>query len=790
MRLPTAKTLCTAAAVGAAATFIWLQLQPGLLLASTTPAGGDMGAHVWGPAFLRDHLLHHWRLSGWAPDWYNGFPAYHYYFPLPSILIVLLDVVLPYGVAFKLVTVLGLVMLPAAAAFLGRELELPFPTPPLMAIATIPFVFDRFHTIWGGNAASTLAGEFSFSISLALALVFLGLLARALRTGNGSDRALAAIALAATFLCHLIPGAFAVAAAGVLVLLRRPDRARWKLTGVVGATGMALTGFWLLPFLARLRYSNDMGWERTWDYLDNLLPFLRTDSGAPAAYTEHYKVVVPLAVLGALIGIIRRRRGAFALVGIGAAMAAAFRFVPAGPIWNARLLPFWYLSLYLLAALAIGELALLVADGLRPDDPLATPSPLPGIVATVAAFVAVFLVVGGPLGAVPTWLGQRSATSDHSFVPDWARWNYSGYERKPAYAEYQGVVATMAGLGRQIGCGRAMWEYEPQLDRYGTPMALMLLPYWTNGCIGSQEGLFFESSATVPYHFLNQSELSKTPSRAMRDLPYRDLDVKSGVEHLQLLGVRYYMAISPEAQAQAATNQDLRLVATTKPYPVTYSDGTKDRFWQVYEVRDAAIVTGLSNQPVVAAGVSTKTGWLKAAVDWYQHPARWDVPIADAGPAEWERISSASAIAPARSVRAARVTNIKTSDDRISFDVDVPGTPVLVKTSYFPNWKASGADGPYRVTPNLMVVVPTAKHVELHYGWTGVDLFGWLLALVGAAGVVALSRARRVRFPEPPKPPEVWVDPFVDRPRGHESDGRDELTTVGAIPTEPPAHAP
>src|SRR4051794_21462971 len=31
-------------------------LHPDLLLADTTPAGGDMGAHVWGPAFLRDHL--------------------------------------------------------------------------------------------------------------------------------------------------------------------------------------------------------------------------------------------------------------------------------------------------------------------------------------------------------------------------------------------------------------------------------------------------------------------------------------------------------------------------------------------------------------------------------------------------------------------------------------------------------------------------------------------------------------------------------------------------------------
>ncbi len=52
------------------------------------------------------------------------------------------------------------------------------------------------------------------------------------------------------------------------------------------------------------------------------------------------------------------------------------------------------------------------------------------------------------------------------------------------------------------------------------PMALMLLPFWTDGCIGSMEGLYFEASATTPYHFLNQDELSTAPSNAQRDLPY------------------------------------------------------------------------------------------------------------------------------------------------------------------------------------------------------------------------------------------------------------------------------
>src|SRR5207244_10090460 len=88
----------------------------------------------------------------------------------------------------------------------------------------------------------------------------------------------------------------------------------------------------------------------------------------------------------------------------------------------------------------------------------------------------------------------------------------------------------------------------------------------------------------------------------------------------------------------------------------------------------------------------------------------------------------------------AKVTNIKTTDDRISFDVDRVGVPVVVKSSYFPNWQASGADGPWRVTPNEMVVIPTSKHVSVHYGETPVDIFANLATLLGIGGLVWLWR--------------------------------------------------
>ena len=52
--------------------------------------------------------------------------------------------------------------------------------------------------------------------------------------------------------------------------------------------------------------------------------------------------------------------------------------------------------------------------------------------------------------------------------------------------------------------------------------------------------------------------------------------------------------------------------------------------------------------------------------------------------------------------------------------------------------RVSGADGPYRATPNFMVVVPTEKHVELHYARTGVEWLGIWLTGVGLMGLGVL----------------------------------------------------
>jgi hypothetical protein len=81
------------------------------------------------------------------------------------------------------------------------------------------------------------------------------------------------------------------------------------------------------------------------------------------------------------------------------------------------------------------------------------------------------------------------------------------------------------------------------------------------------------------------------------------------------------------------------------------------------------------------------------------------------------------------------VSKVRRDVDTISFHVSEVGKPVEVRESFFPNWKVKGAKGPYRLAPNLMVVIPTSNDVTLTYGLTTVDWLGRILTLLGAFGV-------------------------------------------------------
>jgi len=84
-------------------------------------------------------------------------------------------------------------------------------------------------------------------------------------------------------------------------------------------------------------------------------------------------------------------------------------------------------------------------------------------------------------------------------------------------------------------------------------------------------------------------------------------------------------------------------------------------------------------------------------------------------------------------------------DHKISFDTTAIGVPHLVKVSFFPNWKVSGAEGPFRSAPAFMVVIPTEEHVEFNFQRRWYENAGLLLTAAALAGVVAWAGWQRRR---------------------------------------------
>jgi hypothetical protein len=196
----------------------------------------------------------------------------------------------------------------------------------------------------------------------------------------------------------------------------------------------------------------------------------------------------------------------------------------------------------------------------------------------------------------------------------------------------------------------------------------------------------------------------------------------------------------------------------------------------IYQVADSDLVVPLVVQPVVVSGRvddesqmahrgDAKERWLEIGTSWFQNPNDWPaIPAAD-GPDAWQRVKvgvdferrigepddrsrRVDIVVPRENftpvaMQPAVVSDVVQGRSSVSFRVDQPGTPILVRTSYFPNWGASGAQGPYRVAPNMMVVVPTQNEVTLSFGWSFLDVFAYLLTIAGIVIVVRHKRAQR-----------------------------------------------
>jgi hypothetical protein len=575
----------------------------------------------------------------------------------------------------------------------------------------------------------------------------------------------------------------------VLMWLIWMDRTRFVYGITAGITTVLLSAFWVLPFVFNHEYMTDMKYEGR--------PNSASDSFWYMFFpwpTTFDVIVTVLAVAGFAACVVRRHlTGAW--LGITCLALTAMIFATKdgglpfiGLLWNPRLLPFLYLLRFMLMMVGIVEITRLVmrgwagVSGVTPRADLIGKTAIAAFTLATVVVIQLFVFENVPGGRYTTKNGQRvyswgiglgdsrwdlvtlSPKKKDANSDGWPAYNFEGYEGRSYYGEYRNLVLTMQDIGQDpsYGCGRAIWENysAPEGGRdaglYGTTMALMLLPHWTDGCVTSMEGLYFEASGTTPFHFVTSAAVSENGSKPVRKVRYDDLTYAKGVPYMQSLGINYLMVYTDAARREAAARDDLTLIATSGP-------------WEVYTVADSDLVEPLTVQPVV---VNERPGdqrerHLELGMSWFRFRDEWAAMPADDGPPEWQRINAdikfeertldddgeprnidilrpREVIEPV-ALPAVEVLDWTLENESLKFTVDRPGVPVVVKLSYFPNWKVTGAEGPYRIGPNMMVVIPTDNDVTLSFGRSSLDVVAYVLTLIGIVFAVMMWRRGPVR---------------------------------------------
>jgi hypothetical protein len=671
----------TADALGLLALLLLLldYLRPSLLLLPTIAAGGDTPCHYPTAVWFHERLLPSLRLHGWYPGAYLGQPLLLYYFPLPFLIISSLAPLTGMPVAFKLGTVLGVFLLPLLSYAALRLMGFGFPAPLLGAAGALVFLFLEENPIWGGSLASTLTGEFAYTLGIGLAVLFLGGTYRCFADGRGPW--VPAVLLALTALAH----GYAVLWAGLsasffLYAARRPARTLRWLVALAGLA-FALAGTTLVPLL--------FYWRWTTPYDDPWIT-VTTRGLFPA-------LLWPLFVF-AVAGLLRtllwaRRTGGpdhrllylIHAAAVGAALAAAG---PALGIIDVRFVPFAHLALCLAGGAALG----LVLRRLAAPD--------------LAALG--FLV-----------LALWHADNQSKVLRSWIDWNYTGLEAKELWPAFSELSDRLRGT---VADPRVAVEYSPTHEKAGSIRMYETLPFFTGR--STLEGVYNQASLQTHAVYYLASELFATSPNPFRSREYSHFDPENAFPRLRLFNVNEIVALSPQLISTLDTRADVMSVASIPPYRVFHLASSGSSY-----------VEPLRFAPVR----SSPAHWRDKAYRWFTRKPLSPAPLVFTDDPRIAVVERDEWLAPPLVPLAEGVKVEETVEaEGLTITTNTPGHPLLVKVSYHPRWRAEGADGPYLVSPALMMVIPRQRTVRLVYpsrnaaDWLGLGLSGIALGVVAA----------------------------------------------------------
>lgn len=673
--------------------------KPELLFSNTQISAGDTVGHYFGVYYMNKYLIPHGKLIGWCQDWFLGYPAFQFYFPLIFFLSGLMGYLIPLPVAFKIGTVLGVFFLPISAYICFRLMRFKFPTPIIGAMSTLILLFverinkDQIYSMWGGNIPSVLAGEFSYNFSLCLLVLFFGILYRVIEDRKNVMKG--GIIFTLVVLSHAIVAIFGGLASSFYLISKKFPRNFLQLLKVFGLA-FILGGFWIVPMVAKTKYTVPHVW------------------GFPASKSELFDMIVPeplrifyiAALIVAIIAIIKKEKRVLFFT---YSALIAFTFFMISPELNKmeipglkhlqliKFLPFMYLSILLTLA---GGFSFI-------------PSTIRG--QWILAIILLILTFN--------WVNKNE-----TYISHWIKWNYEGYENKRLYIDYKNANEFLS----KTTLGRVAFEYDPQKydQGLGSSRATETIPNFSGRPI--TEGTHFQSAFSGPYIYNAHCEYSNGCSCLFGPIsngcPRFDFDM--GTRHMKMFNVKYFFVSSDKVK---------RVLSERNDYERVYGPAE----FEIWELKsnDGHYVVVPDYEPILVASEN----WREISYDWFRDKEKLDIPLV------WvDRIKGEDARMFVKSMenpylgsipkiplenKMCVIENEIIEQERMSFDTNCIGKPHLIKVSYFPNWKVKGAEKIYMVSPTFMLVFPEKSHVELYYGNTLSDYVGMGLTFIGIASI-------------------------------------------------------
>jgi len=697
-----------------------LFLRIDLVFENNTPTGGDMGAHIVAiDTFIKD-FMPNLQINGWSNDWFGGYPLYYFYFPLPAIITFIFNLVFPFGIAFKIMVVMSTILVVYSIEKLLRKTSNQISI--YGATAGLFYVFTESFTIYGGNLASTLAGQFSFAYSLAFANLSIFYL---IKSENNFRFTISSIFLALCLLSHLIPFIIYSPIYAFYWLSKKQNLNQRILSIFIF---LALVSRWSVSLLMNLEYTTNMSYT----------PFSRLDDLIKKDILPIIFILIGLLIAKHKNLIKNKTLNSFDLYIISSSVLLYF-YVPEGALWNGRLVPFFNLGIIFLFFKAVEifiddinlyQQGVNVLTGLFLGgttyclylfyEKWSTNQSYLNLYIPIIFLIMIFAILNLKNVVVQLNLLIISIIfSTISFLPHWLNWNFTGYEGKNDWNQIQSLYTQLDNLKP----GRIMWEPNSDMNKYGTPMTLMTIPYFTKHT--SMEGLYFDSSITTPFHFISVSGLAKRPSNPVGGLSYINNQFDKGVDYLYDLGVDYFITYSEEIESKAMNSDKLIFLFSSEPFSVFEVNSSKVELIN----QDIDVFSKVNKQEGILSSVFRDTNITNFFQKAYENFDELDEERV-------VEVSNKILIQPSNK-NDLEVTDIKITNKKISFFTNNPGELHLIKVSYFPNWSISNGLGPFRTSPSFMSVIPGQEYVEINFEKTTLEknsfyfsIFSLVLSLI------------------------------------------------------------